>query len=65
MIPGTLYKPDFLGDKVYELWSTINAFITVPQYAFLIIQNQSDCWMNGSVCEVDAMEQVPIMLLLR
>ena len=55
MIPGivaiacrALYKPDFLGDKVYELWSsTINASITVHK------------------CKVDAMEQVPIMLLLR
>ena len=54
MIPGivaiacrALYKPDFLGDKVYELWSTINASITVHK------------------CKVDAMEQVPIMLVLR
>ena len=39
---STLYKPNLLGDKVYELWSTINASITVPEYAFLIIQNQSD-----------------------
>ena len=47
------YKLDFHEDKVCELWSK------------LIIKNQSDEWKNGSVCSVEAMEQAPIMLILR
>ena len=39
----TWLQIDFHGDKVYKLWSK------------LIIQNQSDEWMNGSVCSVEAM----------
>ena len=40
-----LYKLDFHADKVCGLWSK------------LIIQNQSDEWMNGSVFSVEAMGQ--------
>ena len=47
----TLYKLDFLGDKVCELWSK------------LILQNQFDKF--GAVCSVEAMGQAPIMLILR
>ena len=49
-----LYKLDFHADKVCELlWSK------------LIIQNQSDEWMNDPICSVEAIEQAPIMLVLR
>ena len=48
---SALYKLDFHGDKVCNLWSK------------LIIQKQSDECMNGSVCSVEAMGQVPIMLI--
>ena len=47
---STLYELDFHGYKVCELWS------------ILIIQNQSDEWMNDSVCSVEAMGKAPIML---
>ena len=50
---STLYKLDFHEDKECELWSK------------LLIQNESDEWMNGSVCSVEAMGQVPIMLILK
>ena len=46
---STIYKLDLHGDKFCGLWSK------------LIIQNQSDEWMNGNA----AMGQALIMLILR